>query len=117
VSEPLGAGQALTGVSCPSVSFCAVSGAAGIWTLTGDAASGGGVLSPVAGGLTAVSCASARACVAVGAAGDLVRWNGAGWSARVMIDGHGGGLTGVSCARSGSCAAVDFAGRTIRITA
>jgi glycosyl hydrolase family 18 (putative chitinase) len=117
VSVPLGAGRALTGVSCPSVSFCAVSGAVGAYTLVGDAASGGGFRSPVAGGLTAVSCASARSCVAVGASGDLVRWNGVSWSAPVTVDRDGGGLTGVSCARSGSCVAVDFAGRTIRVAA
>jgi hypothetical protein len=117
VSLPVGSGRPLTGVSCPSVSFCALAGAAGVVTLTGTVFSGGGWLDAVPGGLTSVSCASARACLAVGESGDMIRWNGARWSAPVVIDRDGGGLTGVSCPPSGSCTAVDFAGRLIRVAA
>ena len=51
------------------------------------------------------------------ASGDVIRWNGARWSAPVTVDRHGGGFTGVSCPRSGSCTAVDFAGRQLKVAA
>ena len=94
-----------------------MAGASDVLTLAGDVVNGGGLADHVPGGVTAVSCASARACVAVGASGDAVRWNGATWSAPVMVDRDGGGLTGVSCPRSGACTAVDFVGRQLRLAA
>jgi Glycosyl hydrolases family 18 len=115
VALPLGPAP-FTGVSCPSVSFCALASAAGVYTMGGDLSNGGGILN-LAPDLTAVSCASARACVAVGPSGDVIRWNGAGWSAPAVIDRDGGGLSAVSCPRSGSCTAVDFVGRTIHLPA
>jgi hypothetical protein len=114
LSGPLGSAP-LTGVSCPSVSFCALAGAAGAVTMSLPVTNGGGWSAAVPGGLTAVSCASARACVAVGASGDVIRWDGARWSAPVVADRDGGGFTGVSCPESGPCTAVDFDGQTVSL--
>jgi hypothetical protein len=99
------------------VSFCALAGSAGAVTLSLPVTSGGGWLAAAPGGFTSVSCASASRCVAVGGSGDVVRWNGARWSAPVPLDRDGGGLTGVSCPRSGPCTAVDFDGRQLQFAA
>jgi hypothetical protein len=135
VPTPAPYSSALSGVSCPSLSWCT---AVGSFASSGDpntAANvavaagwnGGGwtlqrVLAPVGAagvGFNAVSCTSATACIGVGftqgrnhlnGAYETMaeRWNGSAWT---QIDGPvppKGELTGVSCTSASDCIAVGW---------
>ncbi|HEY6429640.1 MAG TPA: hypothetical protein VIX84_20630, partial [Acidimicrobiales bacterium] len=70
------------------------------------------------GQLNAVSCATTTFCVLVDSAGDVLTWNGQGFSAPTPIameqpltGTNASGLTGVSCPTPTFCRAVDSIGR------
>jgi hypothetical protein len=108
----------LTGVSCPSASFCLAVGQANrtdlsatwngtAWTVSAMPNPGGGY-TPLLNGL---SCASATACTVVGSAftaadaqkGLAQRWNGTKWSFQSVPKVQ---LNDVSCATASTCVAV-----------
>jgi hypothetical protein len=116
--------QSLTGVSCPSVSFCiAVDDLGNV--LTATAPTGGQNAWTVASidgttGFSGVSCPSPVLCVASDSQGDVITSNdpagGAGaWTAANVDPGHD--LTGVSCPSASLCAAVDTQGNVVTSTA
>jgi len=115
-SGNLGAWGAASQISCTSPSFCmAAEGGPSVWdghswTRPGNADD--------QGQLNAVSCASAAFCVLADSSGNVVTWNGLGFSAPQSVasepPGSGGdssGLTGVSCPTPTFCRAVDSLGR------
>jgi hypothetical protein len=61
------------------------------------------------GGVDEISCASPTFCVVVDDQGYAVTWDGAGWSARSMIDSKRY-IYGVSCLEPAFCLAVDNTG-------
>lgn len=99
----------LSGVSCPSVNFCAVIGQDGRVSLFH--ASGWSSPVQVTSGISdvfpSVSCASATFCVASGD-GSVSIYDGAGWSATAMVD-QGSHIESLSCPTDTFCAAVDTA--------
>jgi hypothetical protein len=63
-----------------------------------------------------VSCSSASFCAAVDARGNVVTYNGAGWSHPANIEppqDMGGGLNSVSCPTSRFCIAIDGSGHVL----
>jgi hypothetical protein len=103
----------LTGVSCPTTTFCF---AVGSYLAGGNAHPllerwNGETLTPVsaaaapAGEMDAISCLSAKFCVAVGSGPGAEKWNGTRWTAMRAPDGDSNAVTCVSqrfCAAVGS---------------
>ena len=115
-SGNLGAWGAANQISCVSPSFCvAAEGGPSVWngstwTQPGDADS--------QGQLNSVSCATTTFCVVVDSNGDVLTWNGGGFSAPASIateppltGTNASGLTAVSCPTTTFCRAVDSIGR------
>ncbi len=103
--------EPITGVSCPSGSFCAAVDAAG--DLLTSATPSGPWGSPVniagATALNAVSCAGESLCVAGAADGRLI----AGPKSIVDELASGSPIAGISCASASTCAAVGESGNAM----
>jgi hypothetical protein len=118
----------LTGVSCPSVSFCAAADGAGnvstshdpgssapVWTTTN--VNSGIAINP--GGsylLEGISCPSSTLCVAVDNVGNVLTSTDPGgktptWTA-ADVD-HDGGFTAITCRSTALCVGVDFDGDAV----
>jgi hypothetical protein len=115
-SGNLGAWGAANQISCVSSTFCmAAEGGPSVfngqmWTQPGDIDS--------QGQLNSVSCATTTFCIVVDSNGDVLTWNGAGFSGPVSIateppltGTNASGLTAVSCPTATFCRAVDSLGR------
>ncbi|HXC24099.1 MAG TPA: glycoside hydrolase family 27 protein [Solirubrobacteraceae bacterium] len=109
-------GNAPSGVSCASESFCVAVDGGGNVLSTPDPTASHPSWSLVAKDegkpLNGVSCAAGGPCVAVDDRGDALVGSGSSvspWSPPAPIDG-GSALTGVSCAGASLCVAVDAAG-------
>jgi hypothetical protein len=110
-------GNSLTGVSCPSASFCMLIDSAGNALTTTDPTNGAHAAWSVALSidpgvhLNAVSCASALFCAAV-AQGTAVTFSSGAWEAPASISGAQD-ISAVSCPSSSFCAAVDESGNAM----
>lgn len=119
-------GQALSGISCASLSLCvAVDGAGGAIVSTNPSAGAGASWKALdidsSRALTAISCPSAALCVAVDSAGYAVvstnpgagfpAGSGATWKALEIDEGRA--LSAVSCASTTLCVAVDGDGHAL----
>ena len=115
-SGNLGAWGAANQISCTSASFCvAAEGGPSVWD--GDTWTRPGEADDQ-GQLNAVSCATPAFCALVDSNGDVLSWNGSGFSAPQRIatepataGSDTSGLTGVSCPTPSFCQAVDSLGR------
>jgi len=105
----------LSGVSCPSSSFCVATGYQGN-AVTFDGADWAAATSiSTATGLAAVSCASSTFCVAVGNyAGSVTMFDGATWTDPVLIDPDVWNFSSVSCVTAEFCVAADSAGNALQ---
>lgn len=110
---PGGGESHLTGVSCPSTSFCMADGyfsesdfGSGNLAYTWDGTGWTQVSPPPSpvGSVSGLSCASAGSCVAF-SGGQPITWNGTTWTAQTISRPAGAGLSGVSCWPS-ACMAV-----------
>ena len=104
---PIDAGAHLTGVSCPTDSFCLATDSAGkVASYTRGRWS---VLTSLGGSdLAGVSCASADFCAAVVSAGTTAYiYSGGNWTGSQLVGADGGPahLTAVSCPAVGFCVA------------
>ena len=120
--EPIDTDAQLTGVSCPTSSFCVAvdTGAAAVfwngssWSSPAALPSASGS-APSAGGaipLTGVSCPTTSFCAAVDSAGDAWTWQNGQWSVPVRVD-PGAALLAVSCAAASVCVAADNRGGVV----
>ena len=104
-------GTAMTGVSCPTASFCMAASTATPYAYSGGRWSPSGPLATADGGpvhLTSVSCATASSCEATGNA-DGYAYSDGSWARGVVVH-HSNKLTSVSCPAADFCAAVDSGG-------
>ena len=111
--------NAITGLSCPSLSLCVGVDDAGnvLQTTAPLAGTPRWQLTAVDPGhrLTAVSCTQASLCVATDDAGDETTATAAAFTAPANIDGTTA-ITGVSCASGQLCVAIDKAGNALSST-
>ncbi len=99
----------LTGVSCPTTTFCmAVDGGgnAVIWAMS---SSNPPMAIDEGQAITSVSCATAAFCAAGDHAGNILMWTGSSWAAPQAVDPDAGpfGLTSISCSSPSFCVAAD----------
>lgn len=115
------AADQLSGVSCPTRSFCMAVGGVVVETssqcdseanlcdlaLTWNGSAWNQLPTPGAGGpgLAAVSCADASHCVAIGT-DQAFSWNGAAWTPLTIAQPGTTSLADLSCARHSACMAV-----------
>jgi len=122
--------EAVSGLSCPTPTFCAAVTAGGrALTWDGSSWSAPVTLTPkdIIGiqelvelpAVTGVSCADPGFCVAVASNGGASTWDGSAWSAQVPVDvasaeqGSRDGISSVSCPTPSFCMAADELGRVL----
>jgi hypothetical protein len=99
---------ALTSISCPTASFCAVTEPyAGPRT---ESAGGWSAVDPDLQDALSVGCAAPAFCVAGGAAGELYSYNGTRWASEGTGLGGTGNVTGASCGSTALCMATFYNG-------
>ena len=108
----------MTGLSCPTASFCMASSTATLYAYSGGTWSPSGPLTTADGGpvhLTSVSCATASSCVATGNA-DGYAYSDGSWARGVVVH-HSNKLTSVSCPSADFCVAADSGGNVYTYSA
>lgn len=103
--------NALTSVSCPTVSFCMAVDDDGN-AVEYDGASWSSLSNIDINALSSVSCTSSSFCVAVDNQGNALTFDGSSWSVPDDIDGYQN-IINVSCVSSSFCEAVDLSGDTL----
>lgn len=118
-AEADGNESGLSGVSCPTTSFCLATGVngdvnSGVISTTPLALTWDGTtwteLSTPPGGVSSVGCASAGRCVTVSGSQALT-WNGTTWTAQAITQPENAFLSDVSCWKPSACMAAGSYGR------